>query len=195
MSKWLLVLLVIIMQVGSAMAVQNDTIVQQELEKAIGEMLHKIPKGTRIGVDNLKNDISTNDVTDFLMTALTRAGYVVLDRRNMDEIFKQIGVELDGLVFDQKALESIEKIKGVDAIIYGTVKDYSTESGKTNLNVHLQCTYIGKGGTHWAHDIVAETSSKGRKMMPFIIAGGVLFIIGLIIIGVKNSGKSRVVNS
>lgn len=195
MSKWLLVLLLIMMQAGSAMAVQNDTIVQQELEKAIGEMLHKIPKGTRIGVDNLKNDVLTNDVTDFLMTALTRAGYVVLDRRNMDEIFKQIGVELDGLVFDQKALESIEKIKGVDAIIYGTVKDYSTESGKINLNVHLQCTYIGKGGTYWAYDIVAETTSKGRKMIPFIIAGGVLFIIGLIIIGVKNSGKSRVVNS
>lgn len=39
--------------------------IQNELEKLVINMAEKIPKNIRIGIDNLQDDTSLNDVTDF----------------------------------------------------------------------------------------------------------------------------------
>ena len=191
--KWLFVLVLIVFPPNIVNADRKDDMVREEMVKAMQDLQAKVPKDSRIGVDNLKADTSTHDITDFLMTALTKEGYVVLDRRSLDEIFKQYGVEMSD-AFDQEKVEALGKIEGVDAILYGIVKEFSALAGKAKLNVHLQCTYLGEGGTPWAYDMVAENTSGGRKMFPFIIAGGFLILVIAVSFGLKRAGKTKVLN-
>ena len=193
MTKWLLAVLIVLFPLDSAFAGQRGALARQELEKAVQILRSKVPSGKRIGVDNLKGDTPSHDITDFLMTALTREGYVPLDRRSLEEIFKHQGLELSD-VFDQETVEAIGNIKGVDAILYGTVKEYSNFGGKAKLNAHLQCSYLGGGGTPWAYDLVGESTSKGRRTLPFFIGGGVLVLIIAIYFGLRGSGKTKVLN-
>ncbi len=168
-------------------------IIQNELEKLVINMAEKIPKKTRIGIDNLQDDTSLNDVTDFLMTAVTAKGYVAFDRRSLDDILKQQGFELKPF-FDQESVKAIGEIKGVDAIIYGIVKNYSNSRGRIKINIHLQCTYLETGDTPWAYDLVVENTSSARKLVLYSTIAGILLLIFFIGMGIKNSGKTRILN-
>jgi len=137
--------------------------------------------------------VASNDITDYLITTLTKQGYTVFDRRSLDEIFKQQGLE-SVVAFDQKTLEAIGKIEGVDAVLYGNIKSYSELWGKSELSLHLQCTYIGKGVTPWAYDIVSDNTTEGRRMMPYYIGFGIIVFFAIIFFGLRRSGKSKVLN-
>jgi len=190
MKKQLILIFFLLIPIITVYGNSQSSLIQKELQVAISDLKTKIPLETRIGVDNLKDDSSTNDITDFLISALTKAGYATLDRRSMKRIFDQQGIEM-GNAFDQESVQAVGQINGVDAIIYGTVKDNSSFLGKTNLIIHLQFTYIGEGNTAWAYDVVSNESSVFWDNLPYLIVVVILALFILVFIGLKKSGRTK----
>jgi len=188
----MIILIFLLFSSGSVLAYQKEQLIQTELEKAVSDMSQKIPQGMRIGIDNLQNDTQTNDVTDFLVSTVTSKGYRTFDRRSLDIILEQHGWEIKPY-FDHNTVTAMGKIKGVDAILFGSVKEYSDSWGKAKVNVHLQCTYL-EGDTTWAFPIVARSRSSALWTILFLGGLGLLALLFLVYLGLKGTGKTKVLN-
>lgn len=190
-TTWLALVLLALGGAPGCLAGPPSAFVAEQMHAAVAGLKDKVPLNTRIGVDNLTGD-ADHLITDHLVTAMTEQGYRVFDRRSLEKIFKQHGVEMRA-AFDQESVRAIGTIPGVDGILYGAVRGHSGSFGASTLQLHLQYTPLG-GYTVWARDIDARTGSGLRVLA--LAGAGLLAALVLVLVyrGFKNAGKTRVLD-
>lgn len=122
----------------------------------------KANKINQISFWNIQSDFDTNQITDFLSSAITKANaFQVIDRENLQLILEEQKLNMQNFI-DEKQAKRMGELYGIDAFIYGTV---TARQGQYVASLKLLNIY--NGVIEWADLITfgdeSETSVKQKK--------------------------------
>ena len=104
---------------------------------------------TTVAVMQLKGD--PGNITTALMSKLSRAGYVVIDREHLKDLFQEAKLSLMGLT----EYSEIAKLKSVDYLVYGDVSwDYDKYDSHIFHVVSAYMVDVNTGETTVIYDSV-----------------------------------------
>jgi hypothetical protein len=102
---------------------QNGLTLSESLETAAIFLRNTLPDGTKVAVFNFSSNSPklTNHIIDGLTIALVNAGMDVFDRKNLDEVNKEIYYGFSGAVDDNTAQLYGHDV-GVQTVVLGSFK-------------------------------------------------------------------------
>jgi len=92
-----------------------------------------------------KYPISTKIIVEKLIAGLSRKGFKVIDRENIEKIIKEQQLSITGLIDEKEAVE-IGKLSGAEVVLIGSINEYQrTIYPKVKLDITIKAVNVEKG--------------------------------------------------
>jgi len=104
-------------------------------------------KFSDLRIDKIKKKypISTDVMVEKLIAGLSRKGFSVVERKNLEKIMQEQKLSLSGLVDEKEAVE-IGKLSGAQVVLIGSINEYQrTIYPKAKLDITIKAVSVEKG--------------------------------------------------
>lgn len=204
----IIVVIACVLPVASFATTKEEAVakaIDEAIEKAVIEAVNRLseadlPEITRIAIGPVRGQ-EGKSIREYLQAHGTKSGYEIYVRGDDDwnMLLKEIawGVRKDDIM-DQDTIQKFGRIQGVEAFIYGTVKDVSVETLEVTAKILLNLAVVETGQNAWGdsfeetvpinYDLI-EVSKPYWKYIIYAIAG--LIVLGVIAKIFRSVGQPR----
>lgn len=213
------VVIALIFSLSSVGYCQDDALIEKAANEAISKAIISLSKGEKVtGIERIavyplevKKTIEASlayddEITDLLTISLSKTRYRVILRQQLLDVMKEHGFVLGKVdLFNPDSVKKLGGFLGVDAIIFGTVKEASSDLNGARVRLNLKMADVTTGELVWADAVsgfVSRSAAKpslGDTIAYFLksvasnkrVVTGILIVIGVIIVlsVTKTKGK------
>lgn len=173
----------------------SDKAAQEAITKAMDSLsAQEFPEVVRIAVVPLRND-PDKAITDILKIAVTKTKYDIIlrDDEEWAELLKNIEWETRREdIMNPDTVKELGGILGVDALLYGTVKEIDEAFIRTKVRLNLNLANVQTGQLLWGEMVEGEAVTSYDILLlryKWYLIGFVAFIV--IIFVVKRAMRPR----
>ena len=173
----------VILCTGASGYCQDDALIEQASDDAISRAVSSLVKSAktaaveRIAVYPLEKAKAgyDNETTDLLTIALSKTKYRVILRDELLKVMSEHGFVLGKVdLFNSETVKKLGGFLGVDAIIYGTVKQAETDVSGGKVRLNLKMADVTTGELVWGEAVsgfaarAEDNSPQAQKKPSFI---------------------------
>jgi len=120
-----------------------------------------------------KYPLSTKVLVEKIIAGLSRKGFSVIDRENIEKILKEQQLSMTGLIDEEEAVQ-VGKLSGAELVLIGSINEYQrTIYPKVKMNLTLKAISVEKGVVVSSIDV---SISKSNWFYPIELLNDVIDI-------------------